>query len=247
MKYIIILIALFVSKVSAQDIYKVVYANSVPYNLDPYKEILSQNSFSLSILDSNKKIYKEYNRFIASNMLYVGYCSNEKNIYYDSFMNDGHIPFKYSASHFMEINGSVNLFSLEFHNKLKRLIVHKTDGYISGCLDIDTSKLNFVKTNNTKQIDSFYCNEYLLDNNGDKIGLWVTNELKPFINPRIFGNNLPGGVVEAVFYKNKATIKLIFIEKVNKYQFPDIRYSDCNNKNGFISDNILDNIFIRGL
>jgi GLPGLI family protein len=96
---------------------------------------------------------------------------------------------------------------------------------------IDTSKLNFVKTNETKKINAWKCYKYINPAaKSNDIVLWVSDEIEWFINPGIFLPNISGGIV-MIEFKNKNRIQLQAISIDSSNVLNEIRpelYKDNN-------------------
>ncbi len=79
------------------------------------------------------------------------------------------------------------------------------------CLAIDKSKLDFIRTTETKKINAWNCIKYISSDTLDRdVIIWVSDSLPYYVNPGIFLANIENGIVCVEFIKKGAiTLKAL--------------------------------------
>lgn len=170
---------------------------------------------------------RELYKFIHNNLHFAFESCPERKLYYPAtnidershFIPDSNINLSFNTrSHsYTYINMNDYSVTVAKKNAIEDITV-KNPSYRHDtlCYRLDTAKLHFKKTGQTKRISKWNCHEYRPDMDEKyKLSVWSSTELPYYITPMVFGMDIQGGIIE-VHFDNGNYISLVHITEIDE-------------------------------
>lgn len=156
-----------------------------------------------------RSLVNEELKMLLCSYSYYYYCNSQRNMLVIDSFDNSQKQLKFN------VPNNFKNYILDYKSLFRIPLSKKNEDYKGEIVRVDSSKLEFVKTDSIKTIESWQCQKYISKDSLDNTTIWLTEDIPYYVNPQIFAINIKKAVV-CVEYNNGYTLTLVCINRTNK-------------------------------